>query len=277
LSAGHRLYRPGSTVVHRLPAQAKIVAALAFVIAVVATPFDAYPAFAAHAALVVLALAVAGVPAAVAGRHLLIELPFVAFALLLPFVATGPQVDVAGLSLSVSGLEAAWNLLAKATLGVSASLVLAATTSPQALLQGLVRLRTPAVLVSILAFMVRYADVIGEELVRMRTARESRGFAARGPRAWPVIARGAGALFIRSYERGERVHLAMISRGYAGNLPIGGERSATARDLAVGTAVLSRRSCRRRARAARRGGRCGGWSPRRDASGPSEAPVRARR
>ena len=224
MSAGHRLYRPGSTVIHRLPAQAKIVAALAFVVAVVATPFYAYPAFAAHAALVVLALAVAGVPARVAGRHLLIELPF---------VATGPQVDVAGLSLSVPGLEAAWNLLAKATLGVATSLVLAATTTPQALLQGLVRLRTPAVLVSILAFMVRYADVIGDELVRMRIARESRGFAARGPRAWPVIARGAGALFIRSYERGERVHLAMISRGYAGSLRIAGDRSATARDLVV--------------------------------------------
>ena len=29
----------------------------------------------------------------------------------------------------------------------------------------------------------------------------------------------AGVLFIRSYERGERVHLAMLSRGYDGHLP----------------------------------------------------------
>jgi cobalt/nickel transport system permease protein len=233
VSAGHRLFRPGNTVVHRLPAQVKILAALAFVVAVVATPFNAYPAFAVHAALVLLALGVAGVPAGVATRHLLIGLPFVAFAVLLPFVAVGPQVDVAGLSLSVRGLEAAWNLLVKGTLGISTSLVLAATTAPQALLQGLVRLRTPAALVSILAFMVRYADVVGGELTRMRIARESRAFAARGPRAWPVIARGAGALFIRSYERGERVHLAMVSRGYAGSLPIGGDRAACARDVAV--------------------------------------------
>ena len=48
----------------------------------------------------------------------------------------------------------------------------------------------------------------------MRVARESRGFSARDPRHWPVLARSAGALFIRSYERGERVHLAMLSRGY---------------------------------------------------------------
>ena len=50
----------------------------------------------------------------------------------------------------------------------------------------------------------------------MRTARESRGFTARNPRHWPVLGRSAGALFIRSFERGERVHLAMISRGYDG-------------------------------------------------------------
>jgi cobalt/nickel transport system permease protein len=36
---------------------------------------------------------------------------------------------------------------------------------------------------------------------------------------WPVLATAAGALFIRSYERGERVHLAMIARGYQGDLP----------------------------------------------------------
>jgi cobalt/nickel transport system permease protein len=53
----------------------------------------------------------------------------------------------------------------------------------------------------------------------MKIGRESRGFSARNPRHWPVLARSAGALFIRSYERGERVHLAMLSRGYTGKMP----------------------------------------------------------
>jgi cobalt/nickel transport system permease protein len=183
VSAGHRLFRAGNTVVHRLPAQVKIVAALAFVLAVVATPHDAYAAFVVHAALVMLALRLARVPALVAVRHLVIELPFVVFAALLPFVAAGPHVDVLGMDLSVPGLEAAWNLFVKATLGVATSLVLAATTSPQSLLQGLVRLRVPAPMVSILAFMVRYADVVGGEVARMRIARKSRAFSARGIRA----------------------------------------------------------------------------------------------
>jgi cobalt/nickel transport system permease protein len=53
----------------------------------------------------------------------------------------------------------------------------------------------------------------------MRIASASRGFSARDPRHWPVLAKGVGALFIRSFERGERVHLAMVSRGYSGRLP----------------------------------------------------------
>jgi cobalt/nickel transport system permease protein len=56
-------------------------------------------------------------------------------------------------------------------------------------------------------------------MARMRMALTARGFEARNPRHWPVLARSAGALFIRSYERGERVHLAMLSRGYDGRLP----------------------------------------------------------
>jgi len=63
--------------------------------------------------------------------------------------------------------------------------------------------------------MLRYLDLIVGESARMRTARASRGFNSRGPRAWRVIATGVGALFARSHARGERVHLAMLSRGYS--------------------------------------------------------------
>ena len=59
----------------------------------------------------------------------------------------------------------------------------------------------------------RILDVVTDEMRRMRVALASRGFTARNPLHWPVLARSAGALFIRSYERGERVHLAMLSRG----------------------------------------------------------------
>ena len=75
--------------------------------------------------------------------------------------------------------------------------------------------------------MIRYGDVITDELRRMSVARRSRGFEARGVRHWGVLAKTAGALFIRSYERGERVHLAMVSRGYTGTVPVIDEVTAT--------------------------------------------------
>jgi cobalt/nickel transport system permease protein len=62
-------------------------------------------------------------------------------------------------------------------------------------------------------------NVVNDEMERMRIARASRGFEATGMRHWRVLANSAGALFIRSYERGERVHLAMVSRGYKGSMP----------------------------------------------------------
>jgi cobalt/nickel transport system permease protein len=152
---------------------------------------------------------------------MVVEVPFVVFALLMPFVATGPRVEVLGVALSEAGLLAAWGLLAKGTLGVMASLTLAATTEPRDLLVGLERLRVPSQLVQIIGFMIRYLDVVTDEMRRMRIARESRGFRGGPLRSWPVLARTAGALFIRSYERGERVHLAMVSRGYTGGAGAG--------------------------------------------------------
>ena len=216
---GHRLHYHGHSPVHRAPAHLKIVALLVFVLLVVATPREWFWAYPGYLLLLAAVVAVSRVPPSYLLKRLVVEVPFVVFALLVPFIATGPRTHVLGVPVSAPGLLDAWGLLAKGTLGVLASLTLAATTEPRALLLGLERLRVPDLLVQIMGFMVRYLDVVGAEMGRMKVARESRGFTARDPRHWPVLARSSGALFIRSYERGERVHLAMLSRGYTGTLP----------------------------------------------------------
>jgi cobalt/nickel transport system permease protein len=216
---GHLLHYHGHSVVHRAPAHLKLVALVAFMLLVVATPREWVWAFGVHAAVLLGVVALSRVPAGYLARRMVVELPFAVFALLVPFVATGPRTDVLGISLSEPGLIAAWGLLAKGTLGVLASLTLAATTEPEALLRGLARLRMPELIVQIMGFMIRYLSVVTGELGRMLTAMRSRGADPRSPRHWPMLARSLGALFIRSYERGERVHLAMLSRGYDGSLP----------------------------------------------------------
>ena len=213
---GHKLHFHGHSVVHRAPAHVKILALLAFVLVVVATPPDWFAAYGVYLLVLVAVIGVSQVPPPYLLKRMVVEVPFVLFAVLMPFLSTGPRTDFLGLTVSEPGLMAAWALLAKGTLGVLASLTLAATTEPHALLAGLERLRLPRQLVQIMSFMVRYLDVVTDEMRRMKVARESRGFTARNPRHWPVVARSAGALFIRSYERGERVHLAMLSRGYTG-------------------------------------------------------------
>ncbi|MFI6148983.1 cobalt ECF transporter T component CbiQ [Streptomyces sp. NPDC051109] len=223
----HKLYRHGHSPIHALPPHCKLAAAFAFVVAVVSTPREAVWAFGLYAVLIAAVAAAARIPAGFLLRRLLIEVPFVAFAVLMPFVAQGERVEVLGMSLSVSGLWGAWNVLAKGTLGVAASVLLASTTELRALLLGLQRLKLPPLLVQIASFMIRYGDVITDELRRMSIARRSRGFEASGIRHWGVLAKTAGALFIRSYERGERVHLAMVSRGYAGSMPVIDEVVAT--------------------------------------------------
>jgi len=216
---GHKLHYHAHSPVHRAPAHLKVLALLVFVLVVVATPKDWFPAYAGYLMLLGVVVVVSQVPPTYLLKRLFVEVPFVVFAVLLPFIATGPRTEVLGLSVSEPGLLAAWALLAKGTLGVLASLTLAATTEPRDLLAGLERLRLPQQLVQIMGFMIRYVDVVTDEMRRMRIARESRGFTASNPRHWPVVARGAGALCIRSYERGERVHLAMVARGYTGSLP----------------------------------------------------------
>ncbi|MEU6138300.1 cobalt ECF transporter T component CbiQ [Nocardioides sp. NPDC047086] len=202
-----------------MPAHLKILALIGFMLVVVATPREWFAAYAFFLAVLVTVGAVARVRPGWVLKRMVVETPFVVFALLMPFIAHGPRVDVLGLSLSESGLLSAWGLLVKGTLGVIAGLLLAATTTPQELVHGLERLRLPQQLVQIMAFMVRYLEVVTGEMRRMAVARASRGFEARNPLHWPVLARSVGALFIRSFERGERVHLAMVSRGYTGRMP----------------------------------------------------------
>ncbi|GAA4810836.1 cobalt ECF transporter T component CbiQ [Nocardioides caeni] len=221
---GHRLHFHGHSVVHRAPAHLKILGLLGFALVVVATPREWYPVFGGYLLVLLGVLALARVPLGYVLPRMVIEVPFLLFAALIPFVAEGPRVALSmpggwELTVSESGLVAAWGLAVKGTLGVLASLTLAATTEPADVLQGLQRLRFPDLLVQIMSFMIRYLDVVTADLGRMITAMRSRGVDPRSPRHWPALARTLGALFVRSYERGERVHLAMLSRGYDGRLP----------------------------------------------------------
>ena len=209
----HSLYRHTEGVCAVSGPEVKLAATLLFVVAVVATPREAFWAFGAHAALVVAAAAAGRLPPRFLLRRLLVEAPFLLFAVFLPFIGSGERVRVIGLSLSHAGLWAAWNILAKATLGAAASVaILAATTRVPDLLKAFSRLRFPRVLTAMMGFMVRYLDVVADDLGRMRIAQQSRAYRPRwarpGPSAhWPAPCSSA---------RTRGASVAVQTRGYGG-------------------------------------------------------------
>lgn len=194
-------YQHGASVVHRLPAGAKLAAALAVVLLVVLLPRQAWIA---HAAV---ALVLAGIAwaARLGLRPVLVRL-----LLLEPFV-----LGIALLALLQPGGTALFlSMLAKATLCLATMVLLTATTRFSDLLGVLWRLRVPPLLVTTLALMHRYLFVLLEELERMQRARRSRSFTGGRAMAWRGSAQVAGQLFVRSSERAERVYLAMCARGW---------------------------------------------------------------
>jgi cobalt/nickel transport system permease protein len=223
----HALYFHGHSRVHHLAPECKLAAQLLFVFVVVATPREAIWAFVVYAAILGVVIRQAELPFGFVLKRLAIEIPFVAFALLLPFIAEGERIEVLGVSVSSEGLWGAWNILIKGTLGVAASIVIASTTTMAELLKGFDRLHLPKAFTSIASFMIRYMDVIADDMKRMRVARVSRGYDPRWIWQAKAVAASAGALFIRSYERGERVYLAMLSRGFTGDMPSFGMVAAT--------------------------------------------------
>jgi len=233
----HALYRHEHSVLHDLPSQVKIIALVLFVGAVVATPREAFWAFGVDGALLIGAVVFARIPVGFVARRLVIEIPFVLFAVLMPFIGTGERTPVLGVSLSVAGLWGAWTILVKGTLGLGASVLMAATTEVPDILEGLERLRLPKLITAIAGFMVRYIDVITGELRRMRVAMTARGYDPSWIGQAGPIATSAGSLFVRSYERGERVHRAMLSRGYTGAMPVFERATTSKRQWIVGMGV----------------------------------------
>jgi cobalt/nickel transport system permease protein len=235
----HALYRHGSTPVHRVAPQVKIVVAFGALLAIVSTPREAIWAFVLYAVLVCILAAVAGITPGFAARRLTIEIPFLILAALLPLFGGGPTTQVLGIDLSIAGLWDAWNIVAKATLGLLIATVLAATTDVTEFLAGMDGLRVPSVVTAIAGFMVRYVDVVAGDWSRMRIAMASRGHDPRWFTQIGPYARTLGVMFVRTFERGERVYLAMASRGYTGTMPASVQPATPAAQWWAGIAIVA--------------------------------------
>ncbi|MFN7952433.1 MAG: cobalt ECF transporter T component CbiQ [bacterium] len=206
----------------RVDPRVKLVTVIALVVIAVSTPPAAFVATACYFSMLGLLLIWSRVSPHVVMTRVVAVVPFVALiAIFLPFLpAHGVTADdgfrLGFLRISASGLLVFWNVVWKALFGVLALTLLTWTTPFERIVVGLEQLRTPAVLVMLASFTYRYAFVLGDEIVRMRRARDSRGWEGRSLAQARTIGQMIGVFFLRSYERAERIHLAMLARGYEG-------------------------------------------------------------
>ncbi|MCL2149624.1 MAG: cobalt ECF transporter T component CbiQ [Dehalococcoidia bacterium] len=215
------LYLDGASLLHCRDPRAKLLAMLVLVVALVLVPVGCWMAFGLFSLLVLALVVVAHIPLARLLRQLLVVLPFVLPAVLfLPFLHGGTilwQVKMGGwhLTLGDTGLVLAGSILLKAILSAFALGVLVATTRMADLLRGVDALGAPRLLTTIFGFMYRYLFVIEDEAHRLRAGRDVRYYGGLliGIRS---VGHMAGSLFIRSYDRAERVYGAMLLRGYDG-------------------------------------------------------------
>ena len=205
---------------HQLDPRAKLVGFVALIIICVTTPPDLYAAFAAYLGLELVLVLVSRLPWKHVLKRMLIVLPFIlVVAVFLPFFNKGGgSYNLGPVTVSSHGLTVLWNVTIKSTVSVLAIILLSSTTPFPEMLKGMERLRVPHLMTTLLSFMYRYIFVLMDELQRMRRARDSRGW--RGKWLWQVkvIGHMIAALFLRSYERGERVYAAMLARGYDGGV-----------------------------------------------------------
>lgn len=214
---------------HRLDARVKLVLTLAFVLCVSLAPVGAWPVYILLLALVLSVSILAELGPAFVLQRAFVALPFALAALpLLVTVQGAPLLSIPvgpwRLSVSAAGLERFLSIALKSWLSVQMAILLTATTPLPDLLLAMRALRLPKLLVAVLGLMWRYLAVLGDEALRMIRAREARSGSwqerSGGTLGWRASVTGAmaGSLFLRGYERSERIYNAMLARGYDGTI-----------------------------------------------------------
>ncbi|HNB51982.1 MAG TPA: cobalt ECF transporter T component CbiQ [Anaerolineales bacterium] len=241
-------YQARASLIHRLDPRVKVIVTILVILSNVLLPDGAWLAFALSWGLILGINQIARLGA----RYLLVRsfiaLPFALAAVSVIFTVPGNPVFALGVGKAVlvltdAGLIRFASILLRSWISVQAAIVLTATTPFPDLIHALRHLRVPSILVAIISFMYRYLFVLSDETLRLLRAREARSAAplpgrgqARvgGSLSWRARVAGSmiGQLFLRSYERSDRVYNAMLARGYQGQLLTMHAHEMTPRDWA---------------------------------------------
>lgn len=221
-------FRERQSLIHHLDPRVKVVVTLAFILTLVLLPDGVWTAYALAWGLILGLNRLARLPWYHTLRRSFVALPFAMAAVSVVFTIPGDPVTTinAGplqLTATDAGLVRFTSILIRSWLSVQAAILLTAATPFADLLHAFRHLRVPKTLVAVIAFMYRYLFVLGDETHRLLRARSARSAQqtdrpSGGSIFWRARVAGsmAGQLFLRSFERSDRVYNAMLARGYRG-------------------------------------------------------------
>lgn len=232
-----------NSLVHRIDPRIKVLTFFTFIGFIIFTPLESSPtqmgiarfikgftwpeglvSFCLYGAILGLLVILSRLPIGFVLKRSFGVIPFcLVIALFVPFIKGGEPIGAVNLGplrleLSYEGVLLFWKILIKAYLSGLCMILLSATTRFSYLLKALERLKMPKIFIMILSFMYRYIFVLVDELFRMNRARESRQVKTNWWLRIKSLAHMVGVLFIRAYERAERIYCAMCSRGFQGQI-----------------------------------------------------------
>jgi len=228
----NRLVSTNASVLARVDARVKLLCLAVAVVTCVTTPPERFGGFAGYFAVLFVLFVLERPSPRVVLAPLAVALPFVLFcAAFIPFLHS---------AVPAKGLLILWNAAAKAIFGVLCTALLIHSTPFPEVLRALDGFRFPRLGVLLTGFVYRYVFVFADEALRMKRARDSRAFSGRWLWQAGVVGRMLGSLFLRSYERGERVYFAMSARGFDGRMPLAAHEPLRTGDFAIlaGVAAL---------------------------------------
>ncbi|MCM8620239.1 MAG: cobalt ECF transporter T component CbiQ [Candidatus Accumulibacter sp.] len=203
------------TAIHRLDARAKVVATLAFI--VVVASFDRYTVAALLPFFIfpIVLAALGKLPTAYVAGNVAVAIPFaLAIGLFNPLFDQQVLFKLGAIPISAGWISCA-SIVVRAMLTLSAALILIGVTGFPTVCEALERLGMPRVLAMQMQFLYRYLFVLIEDARRSVRALELRS-CGRSPHL-PTVASLIGFLLLRTWQRADRIHMAMLARAYRGD------------------------------------------------------------
>lgn len=205
-----------NTFIHRLDPRAKVITTLVFIIMVVSfdkyeiaplLPFFFYP---------VLLLAVGNLPTSFFLKKLVMVAPFVFFvAIFNPLLDRQVLIQLGPLAIT-GGWISFLSVILRFILTVGAAFILIASTGFTAVCMALEKMGTPRIMAVQLLLLYRYLFVLGRETIRMARAHSLRAFGRK--MRLSIFRQLVGTLLLRTLDRAQRIHMAMLCRGFDGKI-----------------------------------------------------------